>query len=89
MLGLKWNAGKPFSFVDPPPGQKYKEFLKQKREEALDLGAPGVAVGACAATLAAAVNGDLSLLAPTLQGCAAFAAFSLANSAVLKKVLPQ
>jgi len=89
VLGLKWNAGKPFSFVDPPPGLKYKEFLKQKREEALDLGAPGVAVGACVATLAAAVNGDLGLLQPTLTGCAAFAAVSLANSAVLKKVLPQ
>lgn len=89
MLGLKWNAGKPFSFVDPPPGEKYKEFLKRKRDEALDLGAPGVAVGAFAATLAAAVNNDLSLLAPTLEGCAAFAVFSLANSAVLKKVLPQ
>jgi hypothetical protein len=68
---------------------KYKEFLKQKRAEALDLGAPGVAVGACVASLAAAVNGELGMLAPTLQGCAAFAAVALANSAILKKVLPQ
>jgi len=89
VLGLKWNAGKPFSFVDPPPGLKYKEFLKQKREEALDLGAPGVLVGACVATLAAAVNGEVALLEPTLKGCAAFAAVALANSAILKKVLPQ
>jgi len=89
VLGLKWNAGKPFSFVDPPPGLKYKEFLKQKREEALDLGAPGVAVGACVATLAAAINGELGSLTPTLEGCAAFAGFAFANSFVLKKVLPQ
>ena len=61
--------------VEPPSG--YKDFLRQKRQQALDLGVPTVIVGALVATLAALVNGQLPVLIPTLQGCAAFLVLAL------------
>lgn len=38
---------------------EYKGFLSKKRLQALQLGGPAALVGALAATLAAAVNGQL------------------------------
>eukprot|EP00435_Cladocopium_sp_Y103_P053809 s577_g17.t1 len=47
--------------------------MPRKRLQALQLGGPAALVGALAATVAAAVNGQPMEVVPTLQGCGAFA----------------
>lgn len=70
--------------VEPP--EQFKDFLKQKRLEALQLGAPGVVVGGLVATVAAAFNGQLGALFPTLQGCGFFFLLSLLTSFAAKRM---
>lgn len=84
MLALRWNLDEPFSMTEPPA--EYKDFMKQKRIEALEIGAPGVLLGAAVATVAAAVNGDLEALVPTVQGCLAISAFSALVPKVVSKL---
>lgn len=68
------------------PPAEFQGFIKQKRMQALQLGGPGVLVGAAVASLAAAVNGDFGAVLPTLQGCAAFGTFSALFAAVASKL---
>lgn len=65
---------------------EYKGFLSKKRLQALQLGGPAALVGALAATLAAAVNGQLMEVVPTLQGCGAFGLLSFIIAQVAKRL---
>lgn len=84
MLALRWNLDKPFSFTAPPA--EYEGFMRSKRLQALEIGPPGIAVGAVVATLAAAINGNLVELVPTLQKCAVLGSISFLVPALARKL---
>jgi hypothetical protein len=84
VLALRWNLDKPFSMTAPPA--EYEGFMKQKRLQALGIGGPGVLVGGAVATLAALANGELQAVLPTIEGCAALAAFSFLVPVIAKKL---
>lgn len=67
----------------PPVG--YQGFIKEKRMQALEIGSPGVLVGAVIAVLAAVANNDFGAVVPTLQGCVVIGAFSFLVSVLAKK----
>lgn len=83
-MGLRWNLDKPFSMTVPPV--EYQNFIKDKRMQALDIGGPGVIVGAAIAALAAFANNDFGAVIPTLQGCAVISAFSFLVPVIAKKL---
>jgi len=83
VLGLRWNLDKPFSMTIPP--MEYQAFIKEKRMQALEIGGPGVVVGAVIAVLAAGANNDFGAVVPTLQGCFVISAFSFLVSVIAKK----
>lgn len=68
----------------PPLG--YQNFIKDKRKQALEIGGPGVLVGAAIALLAAAANNDFAGVFPTLQGCAVISALSFLVSVFARKL---
>lgn len=83
MLALRWNLDKPFSMTEPPA--EYQGFMKKKRLEALEIGGPGILLGAAVAALAAFANSDLEALIPTLKACAGLSAFSFLVPKVVSK----
>lgn len=74
MLGLKWNADKPFSMAEPPADMI--DFLKNKRQQALTIGVPGAAFGGALTLIAAAINQEVGAALPTLGGVAVFGVVS-------------